>query len=65
METLCVLCELGTGFLNIIEFNFLRRRVLASKRKKKSKRLISQTDNLQSFGIYKGVSSILDAVPGF
>jgi len=35
METWCVLCELGTEFLNIIEFNVLRRRVLASKTKKK------------------------------
>jgi hypothetical protein len=57
METWCVLCELRTEFLNIIEFNVLRRRVLGNKTKN-SKLLISQTDNLQPFGICKDVSSI-------
>jgi hypothetical protein len=31
MEAWCVLCELGTEFLNIVEFDVLRRRLLASK----------------------------------
>jgi len=40
METWCVLCELETEFLNIIDFNVQRRRVLASKTKQ------FQTNNL-------------------